>query len=135
MSIMNRHIIKFVVVVLLGVMLLPLTSHSTTIIYQYDRLNRLTSVLYDDVTRISYAYDPAGNRLSVTRMGEVLKGKINEDELVNLADAILGLQVLSGQKLSGIRSDFAASGTDVGGNKKIGMEEVIYILQKVGQVR
>jgi YD repeat-containing protein len=129
-----RRILPLVLV--LGMVLYPFQgSATTTITYQYDRLNRLTSVLYDDVTRISYTYDPAGNRKALARTVEVLKGKINEDELVNLADAILGLQLLSGLNPSGIRSDYAASGTDVGGNKKIGLEEVIYILQKVGQVR
>jgi YD repeat-containing protein len=128
-----RRILPLVLV--LGMVLCPFQGSGTTITYRYDRLNRLTSVLYDDVTRISYAYDPAGNRLSVIRGIEVPKGKINEDELVNLADAILGLQVLSGLKTAGVRSDYAASGTDVGGNQKIGLEEVIYILQKVGQVR
>lgn len=128
-----RRILPLVLV--FGMVLCPFQGSGTTITYQYDRLNRLTSVTYGDVNRISYTYDPAGNRLSVTRSIEVLKGKINEDELVNLADAILGLQVLAGLNPAGIRSDFAASGTDVGGNQKIGMEEVIYILQKVGQMR
>jgi YD repeat-containing protein len=134
---MNRHIIKFVVVVLLGWMLLPLTSHSTTIIYQYDRLNRLTSVRYEGGSFISYTYDPAGNRLSRTISAVVLpvKGNINEDELVNLADAILGLQILSGLKPAGIRSDYAGSGADIGNNLKIGLEEAIYILQKVAGMR
>jgi len=132
---MNRYRRILPLVLVLGMVLYPFQGSGTTIIYQYDRLNRLTSVLYEDVNRISYVYDAAGNRLSVTRSIEVLKGNINEDELVNLADAILGLQVLSGLKPAGIRSDYAASGTDVNSNQRIGMEEVIYILQKVAGIR
>jgi hypothetical protein len=94
-------------------------------------------VRYGDGTRIAYLYDPAGNRLSrtISRNNTPLKGDINWDDLVSLADAIQGLQILSGLKPAGIRSDFAASGTDVGGNQKIGMEEVIYILQNVAGMR
>jgi YD repeat-containing protein len=135
MHIMNRLLGKCAVVVLLWGVLLPFQGNCTTISYEYDRLNRLTSVLYGSGTRISYAYDPAGNRLTVTRAVEMIKGNINEDELVNLADAILGLQILSGLNPTGIRSGYAASGTDVGANRKIGPEEVIYILQKVGEMR
>jgi hypothetical protein len=94
-------------------------------------------VTYGDGTRISYVYDPAGNRLSRTIAAVVLplQGNINGDDLINLADAILALKVLSGQDPVGIRSDFTASGADVGGNLKIGLEEVVYILQKVGEIR
>jgi hypothetical protein len=51
---------------------------------------------------------------------------------VGLDDAIVGLQVISGVSGSaGVRADYATSGADVNGDSKVGMEEVIYILQKV----
>jgi len=36
--------------------------------FQYDDLNRLTQVIYDDGTSIEYTYDPVGNRL-----GKIIK--------------------------------------------------------------
>jgi YD repeat-containing protein len=37
--------------------------------YTYDAENQLTSVTYEDGAVISYTYDKAGNRISVTRSG------------------------------------------------------------------
>jgi hypothetical protein len=59
-------------------------------------------------------------------------GDINNDKVVNLADAILGLQIVSGISTSG---KTIARGADVNGDKKVGLPEVIYILQKVGGIR
>ena len=66
---------------------------------------------------------------------EVMVGDINDGGEVNLVDAILALQVLTGQSPAGIRSDYASSGADVNGDGKIGIEEVIYILQTVAGLR
>ena len=54
---------------------------------------------------------------------------------VDLADAILALQALSGVNPIGIRADYTASGVDVNNDGKIGLPEVIYILQKVAGMR
>ena len=62
----------------------------------------------------------------------VAPGDINNDKVVNLADAILGLQIVSGRSTS---AKTIARGADVNGDGKIGMAEVIYILQKVAEVR
>jgi hypothetical protein len=63
-------------------------------------------------------------------------GDINGDCTVDLADAILALQVLAGVDASGlIRSEYASSGVDVNGDNRVGLEEVIYILQKVSDLR
>ena len=37
--------------------------------YTYDAENQLTSVAYEDGVIVSYTYDKAGNRISVTRSG------------------------------------------------------------------
>ncbi len=55
---------------------------------------------------------------------------MNGDNVVNLADAILALKVISGQSPTEIRANCASSGADVNGDGKIGMAEVIYIIQK-----
>jgi len=60
----------------------------------------------------------------------ILKGDVNGDRSVDLADAILAIQVLTGVNPAGILLE-----ADVNGDGKIGLEEAIYILQIVGQVR
>ena len=42
----------------------PHLSHSATITYTYDNLNRLTRVVYGDGTTEEFTYDAAGNRLT-----------------------------------------------------------------------
>ena len=66
---------------------------------------------------------------------KILKGDMNDDGAVNLADAILVLNVIGGLNPAGIRADYATSGTDVNGDNKIGLAEAIYILQKVAEMR
>jgi len=57
-----------------------------------------------------------------------LKGDINGDLKVDLADAVLGLQAAAGMESEKIRQDYTASRTDVGGDSKAGLEEAIHIL-------
>jgi YD repeat-containing protein len=133
---MNRLFGKYTVFAILCGVLLPFPGYSATLSYQYDQLSRLTAVHYGDGTLISYVYDPAGNRLSMSITGNANPiGDINGDGFIDIGDAILSLQVLSGQNPAGIRSGYAGSGADVGGNQKIGMEEAIYIVQKVAGIR
>jgi hypothetical protein len=57
-----------------------------------------------------------------------LKGDINGDLKADLADAVLGLQTLTGTGSEKIRKDYIGSRTDVSGDNKVGMEEVFHIL-------
>ena len=59
-----------------------------------------------------------------------LKGDLDADGDVDVTDAILGLQILAGvgSKNVKITADLSSDG-------KIGMEEVIYILQRVSELR
>jgi len=43
-------------------------GYAATLQYQYDKLNRLTKVTYNNLTIIEYAYDSSGNRISVAVM-------------------------------------------------------------------
>ena len=62
-------------------------------------------------------------------------GDLNNDTLVNLADAILALQVTAGRQ-PGVRGDYTTvSGVDVNGDAKIGLQEAIYILQTAASLR
>lgn len=134
---MNRYRRILPIILLFVMLLLPFDGYSVTISYRYDRLNRLASVTYGDGTRITYVYGPTGNRLSRAVNAIVLpvRGNINGDDSINLADAIIALKVLSGLDPDGIRSDYTTSGADIGSNLKIGPEEVIYILQSIAGVR
>ena len=61
----------------------------------------------------------------------ITKGSINGDSVVDMADAILALQVLSGIESSSIIYKQA----DVNDDNKIGLEEIIYILQEISELR
>jgi len=52
-----------------------------------------------------------------------------------MVDLILALQAVAGQSPAGIRNDYAASGADVNGDNRIGMAEVLYIMQSLGGPR
>lgn len=60
---------------------------------------------------------------------------MNADEAVNLVDAILGLQVVSGLMPAWIRPNYIGAQIDINGYKKIGLEEVLYIIQTVAGIR
>jgi hypothetical protein len=64
-----------------------------------------------------------------------LKGDINGDLKADLADAVLGLQILAGIESENIRQDYIESHTDVSGDNKVGMEEVLHILNKIGTLK
>jgi hypothetical protein len=81
------------------------------------------------------AKDGAGNESDVVTTSAILvsveKGDLNGDGSVDVADAILVLQLMSDMKPSGI----AGVDADVNGDGKIGLQEVIYILQKAAGLR
>lgn len=62
-------------------------------------------------------------------------GDINDDKSVDLADAVLALQVCADTNPSGIVSPDASSDSDVNHDGKIGLEELIYILQEISGLR
>jgi hypothetical protein len=68
-------------------------------------------------------------------MVPLIKGDISGDGFVDQADLSLALQVLAGMNPAGIRPDYVASGGDVNGDNRIGMEEVIYIREKISGIR
>ncbi len=64
------------------------------------------------------------------------QGDIARNGGFGLEDAIIALKIMTGIKNARLfRSDYAASGADVGDDNKVGLEEVLYILQKVSGLR
>jgi len=59
-------------------------------------------------------------------------GDVEGDKTIDLADAILALQVLSGVDTS---NQSITTDADIDGDDRIGLEEVSYIMQKVSDVR
>ncbi len=57
-------------------------------------------------------------------------GDVNRDCSVNLKDAIIALQVVTGKDQAEIRSDYLSSGTDVSGDNKVGTEEAVNALKE-----
>lgn len=64
-----------------------------------------------------------------------LAGDMDESGAVDISDAILVTQVLAGMSPAGIRSDYASPGADVNNDARIGMEELLYIMQKLAGLR
>jgi len=71
-----------------------------------------------------------GFKTYVSSMPTMVKGDVNGDGKVDLADVILALRVFVGFDQAGINM-----GADVNGDGKIGLAEVIYILQKIAGTR
>ena len=91
-----------------------------TVNYTYDQLDRLVGVEYVNRGAIQYSYDKAGDVTNLT---------ISRSSILNLTDAISFLQMLAGKAPSGV----VTTASDINGDDKIGMEEVLYLLQQVAK--
>lgn len=119
-------------IVIMAISCIYTTAGAAT--YTYDALNRLVKVVYGDgsntpLSYIEYTYDSAGNITRISSLGGVLYGDVDGSESVDLADAIVSLQIISGQ--DAFPPPFEKS--EVNSDQRIGMEEAIYILQKLAQ--
>lgn len=63
------------------------------------------------------------------------KGDLNGDGDLDQEDLAIALQVLIGNDPLNIRPDYITSDADVDGDNKIGIEELIYIQQRILGVR
>jgi len=80
--------------------------------------------------------DPITPASNVALSGStIIKGDINGDGNVDQTDVDLALRVLAGENPAGIRVNYVASGADVNGDNRIGMEELVYIQEKMEGVR
>ena len=81
------------------------------------------------------ASDLAGNALQADyvwsfTVNYTILGNINGDDKIDLSDAILAIQVITGLHPAGVNLN-----ADVNNNGKIGMAEVLYILQRISGFR
>jgi hypothetical protein len=91
---------------------------------------------YTNFEEYNAGSDPSDGNSIPLGTKSIKKGDINGDNVVDLVDAIIALQIQAGLDTSkAVRTNYASSGADVNGDGRIGMEEVIYILQKLGELR
>ncbi len=64
-----------------------------------------------------------------------LMGDVNNDQRTDLEDLILYLRVLNGEYPPEVRPDYSLSGIDPDGDGRIGLPDVIFILQKLSGKR
>lgn len=76
--------------------------------------------------------DPNNNPIIVNVSGTVIceKGDVDGNGGVDLADAIIGLKTMAGMQLTSVHTC-----ADVSDDSEIGLQEVVYILQKVSGLR
>ena len=95
------------------------------ITYKYDNLNRLTRVVYDNGTVITYTYDEVGNR---TRRVFTLQADTSIDGSVNFQDfAILASRWLE-EECS--YPDEWCEGADIDWNTEVGIEDLAILAQQ-----
>lgn len=62
--------------------------HAVT--YEYDQLNRLTKVIYENGTLIEYTYDAAGNMLTSETIPGLIVNEVKEEEGIVSGEAVAG---------------------------------------------
>lgn len=62
---------------------------------------------------------------------EIIKGDVDNNQIIDLQDAIISLQIISGMK----PSDLVNKISDCNGDNKVGIEETVYVLQHLSMNR
>ena len=75
----------------------PAQSRNTTV-YEYDNLNRLVHVSYQD-REVHYSYDELGNSIGMLVVGSSLKGDVNEDGMVTYNDVAALICIILNQDI------------------------------------
>lgn len=87
----------------------------------------------DPTTNKIYCFGGSRNVVNISEIVEYtgalpVKGDINDSGITDLGDVINTLQILSGQAPAGLTRK-----ADIGGNRQLGAEESIYIMQRLTQ--
>lgn len=80
---MKIKIVKIILILVVGTLSVFGTAKTSAATYEYDMLNRLTRVVYDNKTAIEYTYDAVGNR---TRKISTLLADTSVSGVVNFKD-------------------------------------------------
>ena len=105
-------------------------AYTYTNTYAYDAAGRIIRVNVNRAKSISYASDKNGNITSVIKSAYLPPaGDIDGNEVVDLSDCIMALRIMARM------TPTAVHGGDVDSDGKIGLAEVIYILQNVAGIR
>ncbi len=118
---MRQHGILIICIILL-LCLSQLASGTT---YNYDNLHRLTRVVYDNGTVITYTYDEVGNR---TKRVSTLIADASVDGTVNLND--FSLVALRWLETDCGYPDEWCDGADIDWNTEVGIEDLALIAQQ-----
>jgi cyclophilin family peptidyl-prolyl cis-trans isomerase len=111
-----------------------------------DRPDLVTASVVNDSLHLDLAKNQSGVANVTVRATSVLDGRYVEDVFevvieewgdldangeVNLADAILALNIQAGKDSDALRADYASSSADVNGDGKAEVSEAAYVLRKV----
>jgi hypothetical protein len=77
----------------------------------------------------------ASSNLNASIVPKPVPGDVDGNNVVNISDAIIALQALSGMEPFRLRYDYVAAGIDISGDNKVGLEEVIGIIQITAGLR
>ena len=106
-------LISFIFIILSGAS----AAWPVTMTYTYDDFNRLLKAEYAGAAIVEYSFDKVGNRKT-------------ENVTFGLKDVIAILALLTGDGDGG-----AYSGADIDGDGKIGLEELIYVIQRIADLK
>ena len=114
---------KINIIFLLLAFLFPLQVNAQTeVSYTYDSNNRLTKVIYDNGTTITYNYDALGNRISkkVTGSPTEIMGDVDGDGHVTMADVYAIVDFIMGKNPSPFNENMA----NVNGDDEVNVADV-----------
>lgn len=116
--------INFLILYIISVLLFFLDiTYATS--YEYDAINRLTRVVYDETTSISYTYDASGNR---TRKVLTLLADTSIDSKVDFHDfAIIASRWLDEE--CGYADEWCDRG-DIDWSSEVGIEDLAIIAEQ-----
>jgi hypothetical protein len=110
--------------------MIPALTQGSVMRYSYDTLGRLSLAEYSCV-RLGYSYDTVDNILTtnIENLGNN-KGDVDNNDAVDLTDAILSLQVVAGMA----PPKMVSVNCQIDHDNKIGLSEAIFVMQKIAGV-
>jgi hypothetical protein len=104
-------------------------ADAVVITYTYDDAGRLIKADCGNDRTLRYVYDNNGSLIEKTVTAGAAPGDVDADSHITLADALYALRVQSGENVS------VSLPADVNNDRKIGLPEAEYVLQKLADLR